>query len=74
MLKRAGNFVVIALIAAMFGFTGILRWTAVIAQSVFFVVGALCLLSLLLSLFEEPTTPGARHLPLQSPEPPQPPR
>ena len=54
---------VIALIAAMFGFTGILKATAIIAQSVFFVCFGFCVLSLLFSLFEEPSAPGpAREL------------
>jgi uncharacterized membrane protein YtjA (UPF0391 family) len=60
MLKRAGNWVLVALIAALFGFTGILRWTAGIAQSVFFVCIAFGLFSLLLSLFEEPSPRGRK--------------
>ena len=43
---------VIALIAAIFGFTGILHWTAMIAQAVFFVCFGMSVLSLLFSLFE----------------------
>ncbi len=63
MLRRAGNWVLVALIAALFGFTGILHWTAGIAQSVFFVCIAFGLLSLLLSLFEEPSPRGPKlHL------------
>lgn len=53
MLRRAARWMVIALIAAIFGFTGILHWTAMIAQSVFFVCFGMSLLSLLFSLFEE---------------------
>ena len=44
---------VIALIAAIFGFTGILHWTAAIAQTVFFLCFGMSVLSLLFSLFEE---------------------
>lgn len=55
MLRRTANCMVIALIAAIFGFTGILHWTAVIAQSVFFICLGVGILSLLFSLFEEPT-------------------
>jgi uncharacterized membrane protein YtjA (UPF0391 family) len=57
MLKRAANCVVIAFVAAIFGFTGILHWTAGIAQSVFFVCIGLSILSLLFSLFEETVIP-----------------
>jgi uncharacterized membrane protein YtjA (UPF0391 family) len=70
MLKRAANCVVIALIAAIFGFTGILHWTAGIAQSVFYVCLAVCILSLLFSLFEEPAVPRTRKIRLQSPSEP----
>jgi len=62
MLKRAANCVVIALIAAIFGFTGILHWTEVIAQSVCFVFLAFCILSLLFSLFEESSAPAVREI------------
>ncbi len=55
MLRRAGNSLVIALVAALFGFTGILHITAVFAQVVFFVFIAVTFLSLLFSLFEPPT-------------------
>ncbi len=65
MLKRAANWVLVALIAALFGFTGILRWTAGIAQSVFFICSAFGLFSLLLSLFEEPS-PRGRKIRVQS--------
>ena len=64
MLKRAAYCVVIAAIAAIFGFTGILRFTAAIAQSVCLVFLAGCILSLLFSLFEEPAEPAARELSL----------
>jgi uncharacterized membrane protein YtjA (UPF0391 family) len=66
MLRRAANYVVIALIAAIFGFTGLLHWTAGIARSVFFVFLGLSILSLLFSLFEEPSTPEAQTAAKQS--------
>ena len=65
MLKRAGNWVLVALIAALFGFTGILRWTAGIAQSVFFICTAFGAFSLLLSLFEAPS-PRDRKIPIHT--------
>lgn len=73
MLKRAAHCVVIAVIAAIFGFTGILRFTAVIAQSVCLLFLAGCILSLLFSLFEEPSEPTARELGLTVGSPPGPP-
>ena len=66
MLKRAVNCVIIALIAAIFGFTGILRFTAPIAQSVCFVCAGFAVLSLLFSLFEEPAAPRARKLRIET--------
>ncbi|HZR17041.1 MAG TPA: DUF1328 domain-containing protein [Verrucomicrobiae bacterium] len=69
MLKRAANCVVVALIAAIFGFTGVLHWTAPIAQSVFFVCIAVAVLSLLFSLFEEPAAPRARKIRIQTTPP-----
>lgn len=65
MLKRAGNWVLVAVIAAFFGFTGILHWTAAIAQTVFFVCAAFGVLSLLLSLFEAPDAPPSSKLPIE---------
>ncbi len=62
MLRRAAYCMVIALIAAMFGFTGLLHNTEGIAQSVFFVCFGMSVLSLLFSLFEEPARPGTREL------------
>ncbi|HLH53654.1 MAG TPA: DUF1328 domain-containing protein [Verrucomicrobiae bacterium] len=62
MLKRAALCVVIALVAAIFGFTGILRFTDGIAQSVCLVFLAISVLSLLFSLFEEPSGPAPREL------------
>lgn len=66
MLRRAVNWVVVALIAAFFGFTGILHWTASIAQSVFYVCMGFGVLSLLFSLFEEPSTPSATKIRIES--------
>ena len=66
MLRRAGNWVLVAVIAAFFGFTGILHWTAAIAQTVFFVCIGFGILSLLFSLFEEPSAPRARKLPIET--------
>jgi uncharacterized membrane protein YtjA (UPF0391 family) len=66
MLKRASNWVLAAVIAAFFGFTGILHWTADIAQSVFFICIGFGILSLLLSLFEEPSAPRVRKVPIQT--------
>jgi len=66
MLKRAAISVVIAFIAAIFGFTGILRWTDGIAQSVCIVFSAVSFLSLLFSLFEEPERPAVREIPIRT--------
>lgn len=65
MLKRAASCLLVALVAALFGFTGLLRWTAMIAQSIFFIFFGLCVLSLLFSLFEAPATPGTREIRLK---------
>ena len=70
MLKRAAICVVIAFIAAIFGFTGILRWTDGIAQSICLVFGAISFLSLLFSLFEEPAMPSVRQITLLEQAPP----
>src|SRR5947209_15952322 len=55
MLKRAQISSVIAVIAGLFGFSGILHGSASIAQTVFYLFGALSVLSLLFGLFEEVT-------------------
>jgi uncharacterized membrane protein YtjA (UPF0391 family) len=52
MLRRAGFSLVLALIAAVWGFTGILHVTAPFGRIVFFVAAGFCLLSLMFSLFE----------------------
>lgn len=62
MLKRAALCVIIAFIAAIFGFTGLLRSTAGIAQSVCVLCLGIAVLSLLFSLFEEPAEPEVRDL------------
>jgi uncharacterized membrane protein YtjA (UPF0391 family) len=58
MLRRAGIATVIALVAALLGFTGLLQSTEVIVQGFFFVVSAFAFLSLVFSLFEPG---GAEH-------------
>ena len=57
MMKRAGKWLLVALIAAGFGFTGLLRSTAVIAQAVFYPAAAFTLLSVLLWFFEDGQVP-----------------
>ncbi len=58
MIKRAFISGMIALIAAVIGFGGILEGSAKIAQTTCFVFLALCTVSLLLSLFEEEPNPS----------------
>jgi uncharacterized membrane protein YtjA (UPF0391 family) len=65
MLKRARRWLLIALVAAGFGFTGLLRTTAIIAQAVFYLSSAFVFLSLLFGLFEE-SKPSQERI-----EPPQ---
>jgi uncharacterized membrane protein YtjA (UPF0391 family) len=57
MLKRAYISAVIATIAAIFGFSGLLDGAAPIAKGVSYVVAAFSGLSLLFSLFEEVDEP-----------------
>ncbi len=57
MLKRAGISLVIALVAALWGFSGIFRVTALFGRVLCFVAAGFCLLSLLLSLFEAAAEP-----------------
>ncbi len=52
MLRRAGVSSLLALIAALLGFTGLLQSTALIVQAAFFVFVAFAFLSLIFSLFE----------------------
>ena len=53
MLKRARLSAVIAMIAAIFGFSGIVETTAIIAQTVCYSFVVFTLLSLVFCLFEE---------------------
>ena len=51
MLRWAAIFLVIAIIAALFGFGGIAGAAAGIAQTLFFIFIAVCVLLFLVSLF-----------------------
>lgn len=53
MLRRARRWLLIAFVAAGFGFAGLLRTTAIIAQIVFYVSSSFAILSVLFGLFEE---------------------
>jgi uncharacterized membrane protein YtjA (UPF0391 family) len=55
MLNRARNWFAIVLVAALLGFTGVLRSEVanLVTQGVFFVSAGFVVLSLLFSLFEE---------------------
>lgn len=57
MLKRARVSLVVALVAAIWGFAGILRVTAPFGRILFFLAAAFCLLSLVFSLFEAAPLP-----------------
>jgi uncharacterized membrane protein YtjA (UPF0391 family) len=57
MLKRAYFSAVIAAIAAIFGFSGLLQDAAPIAKGVSYAFAAFCGLSLLFSLFEDVSEP-----------------
>jgi uncharacterized membrane protein YtjA (UPF0391 family) len=70
MLKRAAVCVLIAVVAALFGFTGILQRTDGIAQLVCVLFAAVSILSLLFSLFEESPDPVVRKIPLHVHTPP----
>ncbi len=52
MLRRAGVSSLLAAVAALLGFTGLLQSTALIVQMAFFVFVAFAFLSLIFSLFE----------------------
>ena len=54
MLKRAGVSFVIAVVAALWGFSGVLQVTAPLGRVLCFIAAGFGLLSLLLSLFERP--------------------
>ena len=68
MLRRAGFSLVLALVAAIWGFTGILRVTAPFGKILFFVAAAFCLLSLLFSLFEAGPVPEIHDAAKASPQ------
>ena len=53
MFRRAGIALVVALVAAMLGFTGLLHNVAGIVQVIFYLGLGFCGLSLLFGLFEE---------------------
>ena len=57
MLRRAGQFFLVALVLAAFGFTGALKATGGYAQLLCFIFIGSSVLSLLFSLFEEPAPP-----------------
>jgi uncharacterized membrane protein YtjA (UPF0391 family) len=71
MLKRARMFGLIAMIAALFGFTGIIQASAPLAQVVAYFFIAFSLLSLLLGLFEEgdAEVTNSDRAPASAPEP-----
>ena len=62
MLKRAYISAVIAAIAAIFGFSGLLDGAAPIAKGVSYAFGAFCGVSLLFSLFEDMSEPRVEQL------------
>jgi len=57
MLRRAGFSLVLTLIAAVWGFSGILHVTAPFGRMLFYLAAAFSLLSLLFSLFEAAAEP-----------------
>jgi uncharacterized membrane protein YtjA (UPF0391 family) len=69
MLKRARISFGIASIAAIFGFTGILQAAAPVAQALCYLLMAFSGLSLLFSLFEEPSRPDFQILDIRLREP-----
>jgi uncharacterized membrane protein YtjA (UPF0391 family) len=72
MLKRAYISAVVAAIAAIFGFSGLLDGAAPIAKAICYAFGALCGLSLLFSLFEEVSEPPTAEVqPIIESSPPQ---
>ena len=62
MLKRARLSLEIAIVAAVLGFSGVLRATAPIAQIICFLSLAFAAVSLLFSLFEETTESAVQKL------------
>jgi uncharacterized membrane protein YtjA (UPF0391 family) len=71
MLKRAYISAVIAAVAAIFGFSGLLDGAAPVAKGICYAFGAFGGLSLLFSLFEDVSEPLA-GLPQPVPEEPAP--
>jgi uncharacterized membrane protein YtjA (UPF0391 family) len=71
MLKRAYISAVIAAIAAIFGFSGLLNGAAPVARVTCFAFAAFCGLSLLFSLFDDVSEPPAEQ-PELLPEAPAP--
>lgn len=69
MLKRAYISAVVAAIAAIFGFSGLLDGAAPFAKGVSYAFGAFCGLSLLFSLFEDVSEPPVKQLPTTTEEP-----
>lgn len=59
MLKRAYISAIIAAVAAIFGFSGLLNEAAPVAKGICYAFGALSGLSLLFSLFEDASEPLA---------------
>ena len=57
MLKRARISLLIAMVAALFGFAGLLEASAAIAQAVCYVFAASAVISFTFALFEEARTP-----------------
>lgn len=64
MLKRAYISAVIAAVAAIFGFSGLLDGAAPVAKGICYAFGALSGLSLLFSLFEEVSEPLVQQVQL----------
>jgi len=72
MLKRAYISAVVATIAAIFGYSGLLDGAAPIAKGICYAFGGFCGLSLVFSLFEDVTEPLAEPQPDSLPEEPAP--
>jgi len=68
MIKRARLSLEIAIVAAVLGFSGLLRATAPIAQIICFLSLAFATISLLFSLFEE-ATESVRKLEISEEDP-----
>jgi len=69
MLKRAYISAVIAAVAAIFGFSGLLNGAEPVAKGICYAFGALTGLSLLFSLFEEVSEPLEQEVQLVLVEP-----